>query len=213
MSTGYSFPLFGCMAIIGSRGSGKTVLLKNMLENELAAQYDSVHIISPTCQCPDQQELFAPLHIPPEHFHEDMDPSTLDTLINQNKIEKKNILIVMDDMAFNTVGRGSWKNSTSLNRLAALGRHYSVGLILLVQYACNLSKAVRGNCDAFIVFRIDDIDEIKILHKEGGGSLTRDFQFFVRILDYATTEAHSYFVLDKRHRCCYKKKELITILP
>ena len=213
MSRGYSFPLFGCMALIGSRCSGKTVLLKSMLQNEIAAQYDTVHIFSPTCQCPDQQELFASLHIPQENFHEDMEPTILDTLINQNKIDKKKILIVMDDMSFNTVGRTSWKNEKSLNRLAALGRHYRIGLVMLVQYTCNLSKAVRGNCDSFIVFRIDDIDEIKILHKEGGGSLTRDFQRFVRLLDLATTEPHSYFVLDKRKRCCYKRNELITILP
>ena len=213
MEQSYDFPLFGCMAIIGSRGSGKTVLLINMLKSKLLQRYDIVHWISPTCLCPDQQELLSPLHLPQDSFHEEMEPTFLQDVIEKNKVDKKRILLIMDDLACSTVGKTSWKHNSDVNRLAALGRHFHLGVIMLVQYTCNLSKPVRGNCDAFITFRIDDLDEVKILYKEGGASIVRrDFQAFVRLLDYATDEPHSYLVIDKRKRRAYKNDHWIPII-
>lgn len=156
--------------ISGSSGSGKTLLLLNLLDNkELYGSYfHTIIVYSPTAGAYD--DTYKILNLPEENFVRDFGKEQLEELIEARKalIDKKGIewvgknsrvLIILDDIIAN---RAFLESQTALT-LFALLRHYLCSIFVLVQSYTKLPRALRLNCNAVMVFPAlqSEVDVIK----------------------------------------------------
>lgn len=139
----------------GSSGSGKSVLLLNMLTRpEFFGQYfDIVHLFSPTGGSDD---LFNVLNLPEEHIHIDMKISDLSDILEEQRakieadgIEKaKKMLIIFEDVQ----GNARFMRSKPFLKSFIANRHYGISTWLCGQSWTRTPKACRLQANNIFYF-------------------------------------------------------------
>lgn len=168
--------------IYAASGSGKTVLITNLIENVYRDCFERIYVFSPSINIDDnwkttKQYLNSAINLgenEPSLFQENFDESVVDEIMTtQKKITdhiKKNkesnklfsILIVLDDVADDT----SQRNSKALKSLFVKGRHSHISIILSSQKASLLNPVARVNADSIYCFKLRNYQDLDLLLNE-----------------------------------------------
>lgn len=176
------------IALCAKRNSGKTVLLKYLVNRE-KNKFSKIFVISPTAKLNHEyDEITCPCCIYPEYNEEWM--MTLITKLKNYKEKNtvlKNVLLILDDC----ISEKDFENSRALKTIATTGRHFNLSLILTQQHITSVPFIFRNNLDYILCgtmnahsqdileeeFRVGNVSkkEFLSLYNEN----TKDYNFFV----------------------------------
>jgi hypothetical protein len=194
---------YATTAIIGIRGSGKTVIIKYILYYN----YKKIRIpvlISSTAQ---MEEDFKGV-VPDIYTFENYDPDKINILIRdqwllKKKIDdghvsskvKKNSYLIMDDI----VGTDpAWKKDMLFKRTFFAGRHYWLSNIISVQTPMQNPAEYRDNIDYIIVTAITTDKRKKFFYENFWNSRFGNFRDFCDIFDTIMSEKYNFMLIDNK---------------
>lgn len=138
--------------IVGKRGTGKSVLLMDLL-SKMKDNFDIGVLCTPTQST---QDLFKDV-VPDTMIYSDFDPQILGKLIDlqkhrsRNKKKMYNIFVVLDDCAYDKNLFGS--KCVHMRDLFFNGRHYRITAFICLQYMLDIPPAMRTNVDFLFALR------------------------------------------------------------
>jgi len=188
--------------ISGSSGSGKTNLLMNIMNNDnlFNKYFHYIIVFSPTAGKYD--DTYKNLNIPAENFIRELKKEQLEDIIEARRklIEEKGIkwvsrnaraCLILDDV----IADRSFLNSEGALKLFTLLRHYLCSIIVMVQTYNKLPKALRGNCNAIIIFpSLQAETEILIDEITPSGIKKREFE---KVVNYACNEKYNFLYINR----------------
>ncbi len=177
-------------SILAKRNSGKSVLLKHLVEAE-QNKFARIFVVCPT----EPINRFYRDIVPEENVFESYDERWMNKLIdkmteinsNKPKNERKNVLLIFDDL----VSDANFHQSPSFKKIIIRGRHINIGIILTFQYLNLIPPVARTNtdtlfcgqmnkqsidllCSEFLSGDIDKNEFIKMFNR-----CTKDYNFLV----------------------------------
>jgi len=193
----------------GSSGSGKSVLLLNMLTRPefFGGYFDEIHLFSPTGGSDD---LFEVLNLPPENIHITMKAAELSDILEEqrSKIEAegvdkvKKMLIIFEDVQ----GNGRFMRSKSFLKSFIANRHYGISTWLCGQSWTRTPKACRLQANNIFYFAGSG-SENELMAREycPPGMKKRDFE---EMLQQGTREKYDFVHINNRapHKDRYRRK-------
>lgn len=152
----------GCIALIGGTGSGKTVLLRDILSH-VHKEYDSIRLFSRTAKFQDCYD-FMPKHCVTDDYDE---AEMLEIWDRQAKAVKagktpKKVMIILDDVIWSP----QYRTSKAIKEIATAARHLNITCIVLSQYFTAIHPAVRANLRIAITFFMQSEREVKKFAEE-----------------------------------------------
>lgn len=184
---------FSVIVIIGKRGSGKSVVLKNIMMAKKHAQYGLV--FSGT---EDGTSAYGGKNgpVPREFVFSEFCADKIERLIERQKklLAAGKVVpafIILDDMMYNS----QVMRSKCMRELFLNGRHYKLLVILTAQYAIDVPPYARGNVDWLITMREPVLANRQKLYKQFGGTLD-SFDKFAALMDQ-TTENYECLVINQ----------------
>ena len=170
--------------IIGKRGSGKSVLLDELMYKLNASQqYDFCMAFTPTM---DTRETFEK-SMPSSWIHDSFDGGRIEQLVSLQRAtpkgKKRSILLVLDDM----MADKRFTRSIAIRDIFFNGRHEHLTAVFTQQYCCDLSP------DYVIIFKDNVLANKQRLHKFFFGMLP--FPDFCTVMD-RTCADYGCLVLD-----------------
>ena len=179
-----------CIGLIAKRCSGKSVLLKHLVEAE-KHKFNKIFVICPT----EPINRFYKDIVSEENVFDNYDERWMNKLIdkmteiNANKPakERKHILLILDDC----VSDHNFHQSPTIKKLFLRGRHINISLLITTQYIYLISPSMRNNldyifcgqmnkqsidllCSEFLSGDIDKNEFIKMFNR-----CTKDYNFLV----------------------------------
>jgi len=167
------------IGLIAKRCSGKSVLLKHLVEAE-KHKFNKIFVICPTERInrfykdiTDDECIF-------DNYNEIWMNKLIDkmTEINANKSakERKHILLILDDC----VSDHNFHQSPTIKKLFLRGRHINISLLITTQYIYLISPSMRNNLDYIFCGQMNK-QSIDLLCSEFlSGDITKEefFQMF-----------------------------------
>jgi len=189
------------MIIVGSPGSGKSVLCYNIINKFYQDFFDIVILISPTGESDDIQKA---LNLPSARVITDMTKAeeVLNKIIKVQKEEiKKNnesydgvnkVLIWFDDI----IGHQKFMKSDALVETIIKNRHINASTILCSQYYKAIPKRIRecANCDMFFNCSRTELETIADDFEPPGLNKQR----FMDVLEANLKEKHAFITINRR---------------
>ena len=186
-----------CAAIIGRRGSGKTVYTLDLLENEFYKKFDYIVIISPTAKYDSafRREFIKNCSL--------IDPSNhdLDLILNNLSKRYKNIgstLFLLDDLAYD---KSIKSKKPALEQLAFTSRHFGISIWIITQKYNSINKSFRDQLSWLAIFYCKDKDSFKNALNENNVVPENRIDY---ICDYLKNTQHSKLIIRNDHPIMYK---------
>ena len=192
--------------LLGPSGSGKGVLLQNMILDIYKKCFERIYIFSPSINV---DHTWQPVkkHISetidkkddePDFYYDSYDTESLEKIIeSQTKIveyQKKHnhkqifqILIIVDDFADSP---DFSRQSKLLHSLFTRGRHSGISTIVSTQKFSAIHPIIRVNATELFVFRLRNYQDTSMFLEEMGGMI--DKKTLLEIYKLATKEAYSF---------------------
>ena len=189
------------MLIIGPSGSGKTNTLIHLINN--LHPIDKIYLYAKDIDEKKYQFLINKreqaglknLNDPKAFIEYSNDMSdALDDIKNYNKNRDKKVLIVFDDMISDIEYNKDFKKA--IKELFYRGRKINISLVLITQSYFRALKDIRLNITHYILMKICNKRELKIIAEENSGHL--DYKDFLKIFNYCTKEPYSFMLIDTR---------------
>ena len=196
---------------LGPSGSGKSILLQNMIIDIYHKLFERIYIFSPSIDVDMQTWLPVKKYIKNElkleetddekFYFSEYDPEALSKIIETQKkmieYQKKEnykklwcILVIIDDMADDVQFS---RNSRLLHALYTRGRHSCISTIVSTQkYVC-LSPLIRTNASELYVFRLRNNQDLTTFIDETSALI--DKQTLLEMYKLATREAYSFLYI------------------
>ena len=135
-------------SLLAKRNSGKSVLLKHLVESE-KHKFSKIFVICPT----EKINRFYSDIVDDECIYDSYEEKFVDKLIskmteiNANKPpkERKHVLLILDDCVSDT----NFHQSPTIKKLFLRGRHINISLLITTQYIHLISPSMRTNLDYF----------------------------------------------------------------
>jgi hypothetical protein len=146
-------PLGGAVyLIIGPSGSGKSVLIKDLM-------FAKRHFI-PSCVAVSETEEVNHTyqkHIPPLFIYSKMIPNLMGNIQNRQRISKQNLpnpwlTLVLDDC----MNKSSNFTDDDQIALFKISRHFNMYVLISCQHSLDLKPALRDNCAGVFILRHDN---------------------------------------------------------
>lgn len=207
-----------CM-FVGKSGSGKTVLLLNLLTKKQFFKdfFDIMFLFSETAGF-GGDDLYKHLDIPDDHIFKPNKQGveqlnhivkTQKKLIKDKSIEKSpKILIIFDDIAHST----KFLKSDAYLLLHIANRHLNISCFSLVQSYVRIPRSCRCNIGCIFFFHGCTESEKEKLSEE---HCPANFKWkeFLQVINHATDEKHSFMFVNKSVNMKQRyRKRLDTIL-
>lgn len=174
------------VCLCGKRGSGKTILAKELIENEKHL-FSNIFLFSPTEKLNhDYKDLIKASHIF-DNWSDKWCKMLFEKLTSVPKTELKHTLLVFDDMG----SESSMDNSKEFIKLFTRGRHLNIAVLSLNQYLYQLPKICRSNLDYLLVSQ-QNAQSVEILEDEFNNSNLTPAEF--KKIYYQST-SNFYFML------------------
>ena len=193
--------------LLGPSGSGKGVLLQNMILDIYKGCFERVYIFSPSINAdqtwePVKNYLNKTISVKkdePPLYYDTNDQESLEKIIHvqkqitehvKAKKESKrlfNILIVIDDFADDPKMS---KSSTLLHALFTRGRHSGISTIVSTQKFCCIANIIRVNATELFVFRLRNFRDLETFIEEVSALI--DKRSLMEIYNLATKEPYSF---------------------
>lgn len=188
------------IAFIGSRGTGKTTLVADILYH--IRDVPCGLVISGT----EDGNGFYSKHVPDLFIHTDFDPEVLKQLVNRQKLllnklkdkdsseEKVQIdsFLLLDDLAFDS---SSWSKDKTVRSIFMNGRWYRIFCLLTTQNPMDIPPSLRMNIDFVFVLKENIVAQQKKLYDHYFGMFD-NFNTFRQVITQCT-ENYECLVLDK----------------
>ncbi len=165
------FQLNFATTICGARGSGKSLLIRNLLLRDdmlkkVFKKPNYIVIICPSLSNGDYSEIEGKNVYKYDHY----DPNIINHLIQvqQNIIEKHSrkdaneILLILDDV----LDSGALNHHSAVEKIYSRGRHVNINVILVSQQLNRVSKTMRVNSDYMIFFQTHNYNELENLMEQ-----------------------------------------------
>ena len=165
--------------IIGSKCSGKSTLIKDIIYNNKKTSVGSV------ISCGENVEHFYDKFINNTLIHTEYDPLILERLFEcqikayHEKLVNYNKILVMDECF---VASDKIQNDKKIQELFFNGRNYRILSILTTQFPMRLSPSLRVNIDCIFIFKNHDIKHKREIYQYYA-SIFKSFEEFETILD------------------------------
>jgi hypothetical protein len=193
-----------CFLFIAPSNSGKSVVLCNFLKNVMFGydnDFEQIYYISPTVMLDDTLKSIAKDDsIIKIHDHEELEmmDHILSDIVKEQKAkdseERKNILIVLDDML------SYFSNHSVLNKLPALSRHYRISFIVLSQSFSSVPNILRKQISHLLIFKLYSNKDLKAVEEEIGSN----YEDFIKHYNEATKEKYNFLYLNNTNKEVYK---------
>lgn len=186
-----SVPYNSICVFVGSRGVGKSSLIKDFLYHH--RDYPVVSVVSGTEEA---NQSFSKI-VPSLFIHDECTPELLDNVIKRQKIIKKrqnkeiamygksNIdtraCLLLDDCMYDN----SWQREKNIRYLFFNGRHLDTSLILSLQFVLGIPPSYRSNVDYVFICREPIISNQKRLFESFAGIFST-FELFQSVLNQCT---------------------------
>lgn len=140
----------GVVGIIAETGSGKTVLLKDIL-SRIHKNYDKIHLMSRTARLQKAYDFF-PRSLITDDYDEELMTDIWNTQVKNHKEGKpvENVLVILDDI----IASPSFKKSKMIKEAAFGARHLNITIIILSQYFVAIKPEIRENMRIAIAFQM-----------------------------------------------------------
>ncbi len=201
------FSLLSC----GARGSGKSVVTCCLLE-WLHCYFDDIFIFSPTIELDNKYKLmFDKLGMDFEfgiNVFKDYNETVLTTILSKikrankgkNFKDKARVLFIYDDI-ISLLPKNCRR--TNFNKLILNNRHFNISLIINSQSLKLFDSNFRKNCSQIILFRTDNVLELKNYYEEFSallGTTSREQkENFMKLYNYATADPHSFLYINSHN--------------
>ena len=150
--------------LVAKRNSGKSVLLKYLVDSSKKT-FEKIYVICPTESVNNFYSSLVEKNCIFDSWNEEWANQLIEKMTTQNankkKEEKKNILLILDDVMSDT----NFAQSPALKKLYTRGRHINIGIIATCQYLYNLPPVCRANADWCIVGQMNR-QSIQLLAEE-----------------------------------------------
>mgnify|MGYP003345871277 CR=1 FL=1 len=199
------------MILLAPSGSGKTVLLSNLILNVYRGCFERIFVFSPSI---DIDATWKPVKKYQEDvmkvrekdnetlYFDSYRPDDLETIIQtQAKVTKLakargwkklfSILIVIDDFADDPVFT---RQSKLLHSLFTRGRHISISTIVSTQKFAAIHPIIGVNATSLIVYRLRNYKELEAFFEEISGLITK--KELNEIYNLATKEEYSFLYVN-----------------
>jgi hypothetical protein len=197
--------------LLGPSGSGKGILLQNMILDIYRGCFERIFIFSPSINLdhswyPVKKYIEREMKIDTKKektYFDEYEPEDLENIIStqrkvieymKNKKYKNlyNILIIIDDFADNP---NFSRNSKLLHSCYTRGRHSSISTWTSTQKYCCLSPIIRVNATSLYVFRLRNFSDLQAVIEETSALV--DKKTLLEIYNLATNdEPYSFLFLD-----------------
>ena len=135
-----------CIGLIAKRNSGKSVLLKHLVNSE-KHKFHKIFVLCPT----EKINRFYSDIVNDDCIFDNYDEKWMEKLIekmtdinaNKSKNERKHILLILDDC----VSDHNFHQSPTIKKLFLRGRHINISLLITTQYIYLISPSMRNNLD------------------------------------------------------------------
>lgn len=162
--------------IQGVSASGKTYLLKQILNTQLRGKFDDIWCICPTHE---GQEIWQSIHLKKDHKIKHATNEEFDKLmekVDENRKNDKESLIILDDWLYQELA----KNGSSLcNNILHL-RHKWCSIIILSQYYKAVPPCIRTNMNKVIVFKNDSESEVRKMQEDYGDQWRSHYEEYTK---------------------------------
>ena len=194
--------------INAASGSGKTILIQNLILDIYRGCFSRIYIFSPSIDIDDtwlpvkkyiEEELTTTED--EEIYYQDFDGEAVQKILNtQKKVidhQKKDpktkklfsILLIFDDVADNK----AIHNNPSLNSCFTRGRHSQISTILSTQKYNAVSTIIRTNMDSMYLFRLRNANDLEAVLLELSALL--DKKILLDVYMKATQERFSFLFI------------------
>tara|TARA_R110001592_G_C13147074_1_gene747817 strand:- start:1573 stop:2376 length:804 start_codon:yes stop_codon:yes gene_type:complete len=180
------------LSILGGRGSGKGVLLMNMLYRKemfnILENVKNFHYFSPTGLSDRTCAPVREYNNPSIHLKYD-DNIIRDITLYQNSYQEEDrpkCIICIDD----NVGT----KCKALNNLVTRARHSNTSIIYVSQALKQINKCVRSNCTDVVIFKTYNAKEYENIYEEYG-SLFGSRKYFNKMYRYCTRKKYDFMFL------------------
>jgi KaiC/GvpD/RAD55 family RecA-like ATPase len=198
-------PKCSVIAIAGAMGSGKSSMLNSLMSGKGKAQvyrgiFSKVHYITPKEVMESEQEHAFKDH-PPERIYHDLEPETMDKIIEQLievKEDGENSAVIIDDMGEDLKDKSVQKR---LQTLIFKHRHYKTQIFLTMINLKLLPKQLRTLIDCYIIYRPRSIIEIQSLNDDVFNLAKDDLK---QLLDYVFDKPYNFLFYNQRTHTYYK---------
>jgi hypothetical protein len=198
--------------LLAPSGSGKTVLLQNMILDIYRDCFEMIYIFSPSIMVDDSWKPVKDYikkrnenkdHIEEKIYFDDYNSTELETIIkNQHDLiqiqksekhkELYQILIIIDDMADNPTFT---RSSKLLHSLYTRGRHIGITTITSVQKFSALHPTIRVNATSYYCFRLRNYQDLELFLTELG-ALVKNKKIIYEVYKKATDEPYSFLFVN-----------------
>ena len=118
----------------------------------------------------------------------------LEDINNYNKNRNKKVLIIFDNMIADIMRSEKFK--AIVKELFIRCRKLNVSIVFITQSYFRTPRDVRLNSTHYIILKISNKKELKIIAEENSGHL--DFKEFLKIYNYCTRDPYLFMMVDTR---------------
>ena len=192
---------------IAPKGSGKTVLLQNLIV-WYYHYFDNIFIWSPTINLDVKWRLLIDeLQIPDENLFTRYNDAEVEMIMNKIKDfnegkennDKIRVLFVFDDIVDQLPKN---QKECALNKLAFNHRHYNISHIIISQSFKKLDSNIRANTTGTILFNCDNSNERRKIVEELCGNLGT--KHFNKLYRDCVREKYSFMYINYDSRKVFK---------
>ena len=194
--------------INAASGSGKTVLIQNLILDIYKGCFSRIYIFSPSIDIDDtwlpvKKYISEELTVTEDEqiYYQDFDGEAVQTILTtQKKVidhQKKDpktkklfsILLIFDDVADNK----AIHNNQALNSCFTRGRHSQISTILSTQKYNAVSTIIRTNMDSMYLFRLRNANDLQAVMDELSALL--DKKILLEVYMKATEQRYSFLFI------------------
>jgi hypothetical protein len=157
------------LTIIGSRGSGKSVLTTNLLDQFYVKNFDYIIVLCPTYNLNGDYKWLEKRENPKHYFFdktgeyksiiEEIIKSQKDIILDKSENGGRkncpNVLLIADDC----INARIFHQHGVIEELAALGRHLKISTVIISQSMTKVSRVIRLNSDMIFLFPTVNMSE------------------------------------------------------
>ena len=202
---------------IGRKGSGKTTIIKNLLDSPDGFQkrFHNIYLISKTAKNDDKLKKLVEELDEDNKFYDTCNDEVVEEVLDKiktfnkdylkkHKKKKPENLVIFDD-CLDSLPLSVERNS-AINKLIIGHRHYKTSIIISVQKWTAVNRLIRNNSDCISYFTNQNDKENKSFKDEYGIS--------DELLDFATKDPHSFLhmtFLNNAQKTYFKRFDRIIL--
>jgi hypothetical protein len=164
--------------LVGKRGSGKSIVIREILENLKDIPVKAVV----SCEGNSFYKKFLPSTLIYEKYEQNIVENILQHQENDNTLLDSRKIVVFDDCLF---GSTTLENNNILGQLIMNCRHYNIIPIIAIQFPLYIDPIVKRNIDYVFIFREDYNGNKKRIYENYAG-IFPSFNSFCKVMNQCT---------------------------